>query len=85
MTDRAQLTGAQVIAGHELIGKETVVTGGYSGIGYETAKTLASAGARLVIAGRDPVKDRRRSPACRPKPATRRLSSVRSTSARWSR
>ncbi|MGO9496414.1 MAG: SDR family NAD(P)-dependent oxidoreductase [Solirubrobacteraceae bacterium] len=56
MTDRAQLTTAQVIAGHELTGKEAIVTGGYSGIGYETARALASAGARVVIAGRDPVK-----------------------------
>ena len=56
MTDRAQLTAAQVIAGHDLTGKETIVTGGYGGVGYETAKALASAGARVVIAGRDRVK-----------------------------
>jgi NAD(P)-dependent dehydrogenase (short-subunit alcohol dehydrogenase family) len=56
MTALAQLTAAQVIAGHDLTGKETVVTGGYSGIGYETAKALAQGGARVVIAGRDPVK-----------------------------
>lgn len=56
MTDRAQLTAAQVIAGQALTGKETIVTGGYSGVGYETAKALASAGARVVIAGRDPGK-----------------------------
>jgi NAD(P)-dependent dehydrogenase (short-subunit alcohol dehydrogenase family) len=53
MTDRAQLTATQVIAGHDLTGKETIVTGGYGGVGYETAKALASAGARVVIAGRD--------------------------------
>jgi NAD(P)-dependent dehydrogenase (short-subunit alcohol dehydrogenase family) len=53
MTSREQLTAAEVIAGHDLTGKETIVTGGYSGIGYETAKALASAGARVVIAGRD--------------------------------
>lgn len=45
-----------VIAGHDLTGKETIVTGGYGAVGYETAKALASAGARVVIAGRDPDK-----------------------------
>lgn len=56
MTSGALLTAAEVIAGHDLTGKETIVTGGYSGIGYETAKALAGAGARVVIAGRDPIK-----------------------------
>jgi NAD(P)-dependent dehydrogenase (short-subunit alcohol dehydrogenase family) len=56
MISREQLTAAEVIAGHDLTGRETIVTGGYSGIGYETAKALAQAGARVVIAGRDPVK-----------------------------
>lgn len=54
--DRRQLTASDVIAGDDLTGKETIVTGGYSGLGYETAKALASAGARVVIAGRDPSK-----------------------------
>ncbi len=54
--DRQQLDAGEMIAGHDLTGKETIVTGGYSGIGYETARALASAGARVVIAGRDPSK-----------------------------
>lgn len=49
----ATATAAEIIAGHDLTGKETIVTGGYSGIGYQTSKALASAGARVVIAGRD--------------------------------
>jgi NAD(P)-dependent dehydrogenase (short-subunit alcohol dehydrogenase family) len=55
MTDRSQLTASEVVARHDLTGKQTIVTGGYSGIGYETAKALAQAGARVVIAGRDPL------------------------------
>jgi NAD(P)-dependent dehydrogenase (short-subunit alcohol dehydrogenase family) len=46
-------TALEVIAGHDLTGKETIVTGGASGLGYEAARALASAGARVVIAGRD--------------------------------
>lgn len=45
-----------MIAGHDLTGKETIVTGGYGAVGYETAKAFASAGARVVLAGRDPDK-----------------------------
>jgi NAD(P)-dependent dehydrogenase (short-subunit alcohol dehydrogenase family) len=53
---RPAATAAEMIAGHDLTSKETIVTGGYSGIGYETAKALAAAGARVVIAGRDAAK-----------------------------
>ncbi|MCO5993840.1 SDR family NAD(P)-dependent oxidoreductase [Actinoallomurus rhizosphaericola] len=52
-------TALEVIAGHDLTGRETIVTGGASGLGYETARALASAGARVVIAGRDETKGRR--------------------------
>ena len=53
-TNGRTATAAGMIAGHDLSGKETIVTGGYGGVGYETVKALASAGARVVIAGRDP-------------------------------
>lgn len=49
-------TALEVIAGHDLTGKETIVTGGASGLGFETARALAAAGARVVLAGRDEVK-----------------------------
>ena len=48
-------TAAEVMAGHDLTGKETIVTGGAAGLGAETARAFANAGARVVLAGRDPV------------------------------
>ncbi|MFJ2651108.1 SDR family NAD(P)-dependent oxidoreductase [Streptomyces sp. NPDC087420] len=49
----ARSTAAEVIAGTDLTGKNAVVTGGASGIGRETARALASAGARVTLAVRD--------------------------------
>ncbi len=46
-------TAAEVIAGVDLTGKRIVVTGGASGIGVETARALASAGAEVTLAVRD--------------------------------
>ncbi|MEM9624361.1 MAG: oxidoreductase [Pseudomonadota bacterium] len=46
-------TAAEVVAGIDLSGKQAVVTGAYSGIGLETARALAGAGADVVIACRD--------------------------------
>lgn len=50
----AASTAAEVIAGVDLTGKRAVVTGGAGGLGYETARALASAGAEVAIATRDP-------------------------------
>ncbi len=36
----------------DLSGKVAIVTGGNAGIGYETAKTIALMGARVIIACR---------------------------------
>lgn len=47
------MTAAQVIRGHDLSGKLAVVTGGYSGIGLQTARALRSAGARVIVPARD--------------------------------
>ena len=47
-------TAADVIAGIELTGKRAIVTGGSSGIGVETARALASAGAEVTLAVRNP-------------------------------
>ncbi|MEV7805236.1 SDR family NAD(P)-dependent oxidoreductase [Microbispora sp. NPDC088329] len=49
-------TALEVVAGADLSGREAVVTGGSGGIGFETARALAAAGARVVIAGRDRVR-----------------------------
>ena len=46
-------TTVDVIKGVDLIGKVAIVTGGYSGLGLETARTLASAGARVIVPARD--------------------------------
>ncbi|MCX6500266.1 MAG: SDR family NAD(P)-dependent oxidoreductase [Arthrobacter sp.] len=47
-------TAADVIAGLDLNGKTAVVTGGYSGLGLETVRALASAGARVMVPARRP-------------------------------
>jgi NAD(P)-dependent dehydrogenase (short-subunit alcohol dehydrogenase family) len=46
-------TAEQVIAGVDLTGRRAVVTGGASGIGLETARVLAGAGAEVTIGVRD--------------------------------
>jgi NAD(P)-dependent dehydrogenase (short-subunit alcohol dehydrogenase family) len=43
----------EVVAGLDLSGKTVMVTGGYSGIGFETVKALVSAGAHVHAPGRD--------------------------------
>jgi NAD(P)-dependent dehydrogenase (short-subunit alcohol dehydrogenase family) len=47
-------TAAQVLDGVDLTGKLAVVTGGYSGLGLETTKALARAGATVVVPARRP-------------------------------
>jgi NAD(P)-dependent dehydrogenase (short-subunit alcohol dehydrogenase family) len=49
----ATSTADEVIAGVDLTGKRAVVTGGASGIGVETARVLAGAGADVTIAVRN--------------------------------
>lgn len=49
----AQSTAAEVIAGIDLSGQRAIVTGGSSGIGVETARALAGAGASVTLAVRD--------------------------------
>jgi NAD(P)-dependent dehydrogenase (short-subunit alcohol dehydrogenase family) len=46
-------TAAEVVAGIDLTGKRAIVTGSSSGIGIETARALASAGADITLAVRD--------------------------------
>jgi NAD(P)-dependent dehydrogenase (short-subunit alcohol dehydrogenase family) len=45
-------TARQVISGHDLTGMNVIVTGGTSGLGAETVRVLAAAGAHVVAAGR---------------------------------
>jgi NAD(P)-dependent dehydrogenase (short-subunit alcohol dehydrogenase family) len=45
-------TAAEVVAGVDLAGRRAVVTGASSGIGIETARALASAGAEVTLAVR---------------------------------
>lgn len=52
----AASTADEVIAGIDLTGKTAIVTGGYSGIGTETARVLRAAGARVIVPARDLVK-----------------------------
>ncbi|MES2036160.1 MAG: SDR family NAD(P)-dependent oxidoreductase [Pseudomonadota bacterium] len=60
MTDRitspfgAFTPARDVVAGHDLTGRTAIVTGAATGIGVETARALAEAGAEVVIAARKP-------------------------------
>ena len=47
-------TAREVLASHDLTGRTAIVTGGATGIGIETARALAEAGAAVVIAVRKP-------------------------------
>ncbi|MFB9662419.1 SDR family NAD(P)-dependent oxidoreductase [Glycomyces mayteni] len=50
----ATTTAAEVLDGIDLTGKHVLVTGGYSGIGLETTKALAAAGAEVLVPARRP-------------------------------
>ncbi|MEQ9504940.1 MAG: oxidoreductase [Hyphomonas sp.] len=48
----AKSTAAEVVSGIDLSGRNVIVTGGYSGIGIETVRALAGAGARVTVPAR---------------------------------
>ena len=49
----AQTTAIEALAGRDLSGRHAIVTGGYSGLGLETVRVLAGAGARVTVPARD--------------------------------
>ncbi len=55
----ATSTASEVIEGVSLAGKVAIVTGGYTGIGLETTKTLAAAGATVIVPARSLDKARK--------------------------
>ncbi|GAA1977536.1 oxidoreductase [Amycolatopsis minnesotensis] len=48
----AHSTAAEVLRGIDLTGRTALVTGGYSGLGLETTRALASAGVRVIVPAR---------------------------------
>ncbi|WP_034791994.1 oxidoreductase [Hyphomonas beringensis] len=48
----AKSTASEVLENIDLSGKNAIVTGGYSGIGLETVRALAAAGARVTVPAR---------------------------------
>lgn len=51
----ARRTADDVLAGTDLTGRTALVTGGASGLGLETTRALARAGARVLVAVRTPA------------------------------
>ncbi|MDT3500603.1 SDR family NAD(P)-dependent oxidoreductase [Stenotrophomonas maltophilia] len=49
----AHSTAQEVLAGQDLSGSTAVVTGGHSGLGLETTRALAGAGAHVIVGARD--------------------------------
>lgn len=50
----AHTTADEVLSGIDLTGRLALVTGGYSGIGIETTRALAAAGAQVIVPARRP-------------------------------
>jgi len=49
------VSAADVVNGHDMTGKTVLITGGDSGIGYETALALARVNASIIIANRNQI------------------------------
>jgi NAD(P)-dependent dehydrogenase (short-subunit alcohol dehydrogenase family) len=49
----ATSTADDVLEGRDLSGRTAFITGGYSGLGKETARAMAAKGAHVILAGRD--------------------------------
>src|SRR3954471_24306024 len=48
-------SAAEVVDGIDLSGRTAIVTGGYSGLGFETVKALAGARAHVIVPARRPA------------------------------
>ena len=46
-------TADEVLEGKDLSGRTALITGGYSGLGKETARAMAAKGAHIILSGRD--------------------------------
>ena len=51
-----ETTAQEALGNQDLTGKIVIVTGGYSGIGLETSRVLAEAGATVIVPARTPDK-----------------------------
>jgi NAD(P)-dependent dehydrogenase (short-subunit alcohol dehydrogenase family) len=51
----ARTSADDVLAGIDLAGRHAIVTGGHSGLGLETTRVLVAAGAKVIVASRDPA------------------------------
>ena len=49
-------TADEVLEGKDLSGRTALITGGYSGLGKETARAMAAKGAHIILSGRDAAK-----------------------------
>jgi len=52
----ADTTSDEVLAGVDLEGRRTLITGATGGLGYETARAMAKAGSEVIITGRSRAK-----------------------------
>lgn len=46
-------TASEVLAGLDLAGKTAIITGGHSGLGFESTKALAAAGVHVIVGARN--------------------------------
>ncbi|WP_219838070.1 oxidoreductase [Paenibacillus sp. R14(2021)] len=51
-----ETTAREALGGRDLHGRTAIVTGGYSGLGLETVRVLAEAGAAVIVPARTPDK-----------------------------
>ncbi len=76
MAFNAETTAEEVVKGLDLAGKTMVVTGSSAGLGAETARVLAKAGAQVVLVARNAEKNARVAAGIRAETPNARLSEV---------